>query len=148
MEHKNPAVKFYTLFCDIDGTIFHYRKFNTYLTSTPTPVPSVINELHRLQTEGHTIVLTSARPEYLREHTLKELKNANVPCDQLVLNISRGTRYLVNDMEDPTNPRAISINVKRNEGFSPDDLDLLKFAPALNNPLSATAASSASLSSS
>lgn len=127
MEHKNPVIKHYTIFCDIDGTIFHYRKFNTYLTSTPTPVPSVVSELQRLKAEGHTIVLTSARPEELREHTNKELKNANVPCDQLVLGLARGTRFLVNDMEDPTKPRAVSVNIRRDEGFTSDDLKKFSF---------------------
>lgn len=127
MEHKNPVVKYYTIFCDIDGTIFNYRKFNTYLTSTPTPVTSVVNELNRLKKEGHTIVLTSARPEELRQHTIKELNNADVPFNQLVLGLARGTRFLVNDMEDPTKPRAVSVNIKRDEGFSEDDLKLFKF---------------------
>ena len=127
MEHKNPVTKYFTIFCDIDGTIFKYRKFNTYLTSTPTPVPSVVTELQRLKAEGHTIVLTTARPEYLRVHTMKELKNAGVPCDQLVLELARGTRFLVNDMEDPTKPRAISVNIRRDQGFSEEDLKLFKF---------------------
>lgn len=127
MEHKNPAVKYFTIFCDIDGTIFKYRKFNNYLTTVPTPIPSVVTELNRLKDEGHTIVLTSARPENLREHTTKELNNANVPFDQLVLNLARGTRYLVNDMEDPTKPRAVSLNIRRDEGFTNNDLTKFKF---------------------
>lgn len=128
MEHKNPLVKYFTIFCDIDGTIFEYRKFNTYLTSTPTPVPTVVDELNKLKKEGHTIVLTSARPENLREHTKKELQNADVPFDQLVLNLARGTRYLVNDMEDPTKPRAVSVNIRRNEGFTEEDKKLFAFS--------------------
>ena len=127
MEHKTPLVKYYTIFCDIDGTIFEYRKFNTYLTTTPTLVPSVVTELNRLKTEGHTIVLTTARPENLRDHTNKELRNANVPCDQLVLGLARGTRFLVNDMEDPTKPRAVSVNIKRDQGFTTENLKLFTF---------------------
>ena len=127
MEHKNPAVKYYTIFCDIDGTIFKYRKFNTYLTSTPTPITSVITELQRLKAEGHTIVLTSARPENLRAHTEKELKEAKVPYDQITLGLARGTRFLVNDMEDPTKPRAVSLNIRRDEGFTDEDLKKFTF---------------------
>jgi hypothetical protein len=127
MEHKNPVLKHFTIFCDIDGTIFHYRKFNTYLTSTPTPVHTVISELQRLKAEGHCIVLTSARPENLRDHTIKELNQAKVPYDQIVLGLARGTRFLVNDMEDPTKPRAVGVNIHRDKGFTPDDLKLFKF---------------------
>lgn len=130
MEHKNPVTKYHTIFSDIDGTIFEYRKFNTYLTTVPTPVKSVVDELNRLKAEGHTIVLTTARPENLREHTVKELKNANVPYDQLVLDLARGTRFLVNDMEDPSKPRAVSVNIKRDQGFTSEDLKLFTFPSA------------------
>lgn len=127
MEHKNPYVKYYTIFCDIDGTIFKYRKFNTYLSTKPEPVLSVVNELQRLEKEGHTIVLTSARPENLRFHTTNELMENNVPCHQLVLGLARGTRFLVNDMEDPNKPRAVSLNIVRDQGFSESDKEKFAF---------------------
>mgnify|MGYP003652408815 CR=1 FL=1 len=30
-----------TYFCDIDGTIFKYRKFETYKTSAPEVIPTL-----------------------------------------------------------------------------------------------------------
>lgn len=119
--------KKYTLFCDIDGTIFHYRKFDTYFTSNPEPVQNVIDQLRRMYDEGHCIVLTSARPENIREHTIKELKMHNVPYNQLVLGLQRGTRFLINDKEDDSVDRAIGINVSRNKGFTNNDIELLKY---------------------
>lgn len=119
-------VKNKTIFCDIDGTIFVYRKFETYTTSKPEPITSVIDKLKEWYENGEHIILTTARPEYLRYHTEKELSLYNVPYHQLLMSIGRGARYVVNDM-DPNKPgkRSIGINLKRNEGFK--DIDLADF---------------------
>ena len=107
-----------TYFVDIDGTIFKYRKFETYETSNAEVIPSTLEFLQEKAKEGHMIILTSARPEWLREHTIKELKENKVPWNRLELGIERGPRYLINDM-DPNKPgeRAISINVIRDNGI-------------------------------
>ena len=63
-------------------------------------------------------MLTTARPEDMRKHTIKELVNNTIPFDRLIMGIERGPRYLINDM-DPNKPgkRAIAINVKRDKGI-------------------------------
>uniref|UniRef100_A0A6C0CK66 FCP1 homology domain-containing protein n=1 Tax=viral metagenome TaxID=1070528 RepID=A0A6C0CK66_9ZZZZ len=114
-----------TIFCDIDGTIFKYRKFETYKTSIPMPVPNVVDMLAKLYNNGHCIVLTTARPENLRSHTICELNIYNIQYHQLVMGIERGTRYLINDKEDININRAIGINVARDNGFSKKDMEIL-----------------------
>ena len=88
-----------TYFCDIDGTIFKYRKFETYTTTQAEPIETTVDQINEWYDEGHQIVLTTARPEELREHTLVELTNAYVPYDKLIMGIERGPRYLINDMD-------------------------------------------------
>ena len=107
-----------TIFCDIDGTIFKYRKFETYKKSEAVPTLNTVKILQRWRDNGHMIVLTTARPENLRQHTLDELKNNNIPFDRLIMGIERGPRFLINDM-DPSKPgeRAISINLLRDLGL-------------------------------
>ena len=107
-----------TYFCDIDGTIFKYRKFETYTTTDVEPIETTVDKLNEWYDEGHQIVLTTARPEELREHTIVELSKSYVPYNKLIMGIERGPRYLINDM-DPNKPgeRAISINLKRDEGI-------------------------------
>lgn len=107
-----------TYFVDIDGTIFIYRKFETYKTSKVEVIKTSKQYLQQKRDEGHMIVLTTARPDWLYQHTVDELKINNIPFDRLVMGIERGPRYLINDM-DPNSPgdRAIAINVKRNEGI-------------------------------
>jgi|TARA_R110000803_G_scaffold40604_2_gene87455 ribonucleotide monophosphatase NagD (HAD superfamily) len=112
MDKKN------TYFCDIDGTIFKYRKFETYTTTDVEPLKTTVDKLNEWNNKGHMIILTTARPEKLREHTIKELKKSYVPYDRLIMGIERGPRYLINDM-DPNKPgeRAIALNLKRDEGI-------------------------------
>ena len=112
MEKKN------TIFCDIDGTLFEYRKFETYMTSKPVVLPGVVDKMSHWKKQGHMLILTTARPEYLREHTVKELNDAGIVYDRLIMEIERGPRFLINDM-DPAKEglRAIGINLKRDEGF-------------------------------
>lgn len=111
-------VKKNTYFVDIDGTIFIYRKFETYKSSEAQVIRKSKAFLQQVRDEGHMIVLTTARPEELREHTVMELTKNGIPFDQLVMGIERGPRYLINDM-DPNKPgeRAIAVNVIRNGGI-------------------------------
>ena len=46
MDKKN------TIFCDIDGTIFKYRKFETYTSSPAEPIPSTIEYLKQQKEEA------------------------------------------------------------------------------------------------
>ena len=110
-------VKKNTYFCDIDGTILKYRKFETYENSKAEVIKSSKQYLQQVQDEGHMIILTTARPEDLRNHTLYELHRNDIPFDRLIMGIERGPRYLINDM-DPKNPgeRAIAINLERDKG--------------------------------
>ena len=110
--------KFNTYFCDIDGTILKYRKFETYETSKAEPIQTTIDYLVSAAEKGHMIILTTARPEYLRTHTIVELHENGVPYDRLIMGIERGPRYLINDM-DPNKPgeRAIALNLERNKGI-------------------------------
>jgi len=107
-----------TIFCDLDGTIFRYRKFETYETSPAEVIESTSNQLNEWNSEGHHIVLTTARPEGLREHTIKELKTNSIPYHQLVMGIGRGTRILINDRDvDGMEDRAIAVNLIRDKGI-------------------------------
>jgi len=107
-----------TYFVDIDGTIFVYRKFETYTSTDAQVIPSTKRYLQQARDGGHMIILTTARPEELRDHTVHELNVNNIPYDRLIMGIERGPRYLINDM-DPNKPgeRAIAINLKRDNGI-------------------------------
>ena len=121
MEKKN------TIFCDIDGTLFKYRKFESYKTSDPEVLEGVVEKMSHWKKNGHMIILTTARPEYLRDHTIFELEKNNIPYDRLIMEIERGPRFLINDM-DPGNPgeRATGVNLMRDSGLGSVYWDIYK----------------------
>jgi len=111
---KNP-----TLFVDIDGTLVKYRKFSELAESILTPIQDVIDFVNDHFNSGAVIIITTARPESYREFTENELNILGIKFNQIVMNCGRGTRVVLNDVDPdkPELPRAIGINLKRNEGL-------------------------------
>ena len=112
-----------TIFCDIDGTLFKYRKFETYQTTIAEPINDVIKKINDAFKNGDMILLTTARPEYIREHTINELEYNNVKYHRLIMGIERGTRILINDKENIKVDRAYSFSLERDKGFQKNTTD-------------------------
>jgi hydroxymethylpyrimidine pyrophosphatase-like HAD family hydrolase len=107
-----------TIFCDIDGTIFKYRKFETFKSTPAEMTDGALKKLKQWQSDGHMIVLTTARPERMRSHTAKELSENDVPWHRLIMGIGFGSRHLINDTVPSKNTdRAIAHNLSRDQGF-------------------------------
>ena len=107
-----------TYFIDIDGTILKYRKFNNYYNKEAEVIPSSLAFIKEKHNEGHMIVLTTARPESMLPHTVKELLKNEIPFHRIISGIERGPRYLINDLKKKKKgDRAIAINIKRDEGI-------------------------------
>ena len=111
---KNP-----TLFVDIDGTLVKYRKFSELAEAVLTPIQDVIDFVNGHFNSGAVIIITTARPESYREFTENELNILGIKFNQIVMNCGRGTRVVLNDVDPdkPELPRAIGINLKRDEGL-------------------------------
>ena len=119
-----------TIFCDIDGTLIKYRIFTDYKTVLPVPISNTICYINSAYVNNHHIVLTTARPEYLRFHTIQELDLLDIKYHQLVMSIERGNRILINDNEVKNNDRCYALNLERNVGLTTDDI--LKFNKIIN----------------
>ena len=89
------------------------------------------NSINNAYDEGHCVLLTTARPEYLRGHTMKELDEENIKYSRLIMGIERGSRILINDNEVDTIDRAFAFNIARNKGFTPEQLNNLMKLPAI-----------------
>jgi hypothetical protein len=114
-----------TFFVDIDGTIIKYRKFKELEGSVAEPITEVIDFLNSSYDEGSVVIITTARPSEWLEFTKKELNEIGLKYHQIVMGCGRGTRVILNDKdpEMPELPRAVGINLTRNEGFKGVDLD-------------------------
>lgn len=111
---KNP-----TLFVDIDGTLVKYRKFNELAESVLTPVQDVIDFVNDHFNSGAVVIITTARPESYRLFTKQELEKIGVKYSQIIMDMGRGTRVILNDLDPdkPELPRAIGINLERDGGL-------------------------------
>lgn len=120
----NKTIKNPTFFVDIDGTLVQYRKFSELSTSVLTPIQEVIDVVNKYYDEGAIIVMTTARPNSYELFTKQELEKIGVKYHQLVMDLGRGTRVILND-KDPENeqiPRALGINLNRNQGWEGLDI--------------------------
>ncbi len=111
-----PVVKKDTWFWDLDGSIFIYRQFENYTNEKAVLIEGVCEFMNEKNDNGDCIVITTARPESLREFTENELRENNIPYKFLLMGIERGHRHLVNDSDSGSDtPRAIAYSLLRNE---------------------------------
>lgn len=112
--------RYKTIFSDIDGTLIEQVPFEDLNPNIVNVLPGVKEKMNEWYEEGHYIVLTTARPEELRNITIQQMTNAGIPYHQLVMGIGRNERILINNnsRNTPEVARALAVDVKRDEGFS------------------------------
>jgi len=108
-----------TIFLDIDGCIFEHTGDITNLARFGGVVlPGVLDAFRRWDLNGYNIILTTGRRESTRPDTERQLREAGIFYDQLVMGIGGGPRVLINDLKPGSdNYAAMSFNLKRNEGM-------------------------------
>ncbi len=106
------------LFVDIDGTLVtnSSHHFPPYV-GTGEPIEDNIDLLAELHEEGKAkIILTTSRPERLRQLTLQELQIKGIPYDELVMGLPHCQRVIINDFaRSNPYPSCSAINIPRNE---------------------------------
>lgn len=113
-----------TLFLDIDGTLVVHN--NPHVTSQPSHkmcvLDGTIEKLLDWNKKGYIIILTTGRRENSREVTIKQLQEAGIFYDQLIMGVGRGQRVIINDIKPDGMLSAHCINVERNVGIKNIDL--------------------------
>ncbi len=111
----------YCFFLDIDGTLLkHFGDKPEQFEDKIEVLPGVREFFQLCGKNGHIVILTSGRRESFREITKRQLKNACIPYDQLILGCSNAIRVIINDKKPyrEDNPdTAIAINLNRDEGM-------------------------------
>ena len=112
-----------TIFSDIDGTLIEQVRFEDLNPNVVTLLPGVKEKMLEWYDAGHYIVLTTARPEHLREITEIQMNIAGIRFDQLIMGIGREERILINNNSkgEPNAPRAMAVAVGRDAGFNNSD---------------------------
>jgi len=105
------------LFVDIDGTLItnSSHHFPPYIGSGQ-PIENNINFLSDLHEQGKVkIVLTTSRPEKLRQITIVELQEKGISYDELVMGLPHCQRVIINDFaRSNPYPSCKAINIPRN----------------------------------
>lgn len=105
------------LFVDIDGTLVvnSSSHFPPYV-GTADPLNSNISLLRSLHDSGKVkIILTTSRPERLRELTISEMMKYDIPYDTLIMGLPHCKRVVINDFaKSNPYPSCESINLPRN----------------------------------
>ncbi len=108
-----------TIFCDIDGTLCVHENPSTI--SSPKHkiklLPKTIEKLLDWNLKGYIIILITGRKESQRELTVKQLQEAGIFYDQLIMGITGGTRVLINDKKLNGDISTELYNPDRNYGI-------------------------------
>ena len=102
LTHRCPP----TIFSDIDGTIWkHESDIRHSMKGTQHLLPGVFDNFLKWHRQGFKIILTTGRPEFLREDTERQLRELGIFYNQLVMDCGPGPRVLINDMEERTDAK-------------------------------------------
>ena len=119
LTHRCPP----TSFSDIDGTIWkHESDIRHSMKGTQRLLPGAFENFLKWHRQGFKIILTTGRPESLRESTETQLRELGIFYNQLVMDCGPGPRVLINDMDskiDDTKFRAKAqaVNLIRDNGM-------------------------------
>ena len=107
-----------TIFVDIDGTIFkHKGSLVKTLLEESCLLDGVAERFDEWKGKNYCIIITTARPESMREKTAKELQKSGLFYDKLIMGITSGERIVINDVKPGNLRSANCFNVPRNEGL-------------------------------
>lgn len=108
-----------TIFCDIDGTIMkHVHRFSDVCFEESQILPGVLDKFNEWDSQGHKIILCTARKESARQRTEEQLRKLGLCWDTLIMGVTSGNRVIINDKLNTSDAnRAVSVNVITNSGF-------------------------------
>lgn len=120
-EFYTPKPK--TIFCDLDGSILmHAHVASDVMANRPQLLAGVRDKFNQWDSQGHRIILVTARKESTRTKTEQDLRELGLVWDQLIMGVGGGARYLINDkLLDGDADRAVAINLITDGGFEGTD---------------------------
>lgn len=114
-----------TIFCDIDGVILKHQMPTEQVNSIAKELilPGVHKAFERWLKKGYKIVITTGRPDSMRELTEKQLSDCGLCYHNIIMGLNRGCRVIINDLKpDSDEETAVGISIKRDTGLT--DIDI------------------------
>lgn len=106
-----------TIFLDIDGTICEHDDEVHAGGKRMTLLPGVLDRLHEWHSKGYNIIITTGRDEIKRPMTEKQLVEAGIVYDVLLMGLGGGVRVLINDSKPDGEITAKAYSLVRNTGL-------------------------------
>lgn len=107
-----------TIICDIDGVIFnHSGDISRVHLNKPKLLPGALQQFKEWDIEGCNIILMTGRRESVRKETEKQLSQAGIFYDQLIMGVGGGTRVLINDRKPNGDITTKTHCLVRNKGL-------------------------------
>ena len=98
------------------------HRFSDLNTNSQILLAGVIDKFNEWDSQGHKIILCTARKESAREMTEKHLKSLGLCWDLLLMGLTSGERFLINDkINKNAKNRATGINLVTDSGFKEFD---------------------------
>jgi ribonucleotide monophosphatase NagD (HAD superfamily) len=109
-----------TIICDIDGTLIkHYTPDITSKNDfTPEILEGTLSKFNEWEKKGYRIILMTARKKSMKTITKKQLSSLGIFYDELIMGVTSGERYLINDMKTNNKDTAFAINLIRDNGIN------------------------------
>lgn len=107
------------IFLDIDGTILkhHNGGLSAIASNPPELLPGTLEMLDEWESKGYKVILTTNRPEGMRDLTIHQLHSIGVYNYSVLLMEVPPNRVVINDIKDGV-LRAKAVNLSRNKGIS------------------------------
>ncbi len=106
-----------TIFCDIDGTLcVHHEDIVKQHSNDLILLPETLEVLKEWEKKQYRVILVTGRKESHRKELERQLRDAGIFWDGLIMGLSNGPRVIVNDVKSENEDRALSFNIKRNKG--------------------------------
>lgn len=111
-----------TIICDIDGVIFkHSGNICKQHLKKPVILGGTHEKFKEWDIEGCHIILMTGRRESVRKETEKQLSNAGIFYDNLIMGSGGGTRVLINDRKPDGDVTTKMFCLERNKGLKSMD---------------------------
>jgi len=96
----------------------HVHRFSDVCFEESQILPGVLDKFNEWDSQGHKIILCTARKESARQRTEEQLRKLGLCWDTLIMGVTSGNRVIINDKLNTSDAnRAVSVNVITNSGF-------------------------------
>ena len=120
-----------TIFCDLDGTLVYHEK-NLSIISNPEHtlrlLPGTSDVIKKWDEKSYWVVITTGRKESLRYATERQLRNAGIVYNELIMGFGGGLRILLNDKKQDGRNAVRAVSMNRDDGLDNvcfDDIEMI-----------------------